>query len=182
VAEIVPAYIRYFACTDSSAVGALALAFCKSMLKIAPVRLAVMSGVLMDDWLSYAHLTSTPMVGSFVNVVACDPARWTWLLRVPMPEKDAWQSAVSDVNVNGMGVVEFASERQSLYTAHVRNVLYAVAPPRSRHELKVALQFESIVVPNEEHRKWWEQHGERITRVIGYPILDSAVREEICGT
>lgn len=181
MSDQLPAYIRYFACTDSSGVGALALALCKSMLKIAPVRVVTMSGALIDDWMAYAHLTATPMVGSYVNVVACDPSRWSWLVRVPMPEKDAWQSAMADTEVNGMGKIEYASERQSLYTAGVRNVLYAVAPPRSVVELKAAMKFENIIVPNEEHRLWWETHGQRQTHIVGYPMLDAVVRAEICG-
>lgn len=185
MSDSVPAYIRYFTCTDGSALGALALELCKSMLKIAPVRVVAMSGALIDDWMSYAHLTATEMTGTFVNVVACDPSRWTWLMRVPMPEKDAWQSATRDTEVNGMGVVEYASERRSLYTdlggLCLRNVLYAVAPPRSVVELKAGLKYERIVVPNEEHRRWWETHGQRTTRIVGYPMLDATVREEICG-
>lgn len=179
---MLPAYIRYFACTDGSAIGALALELAKSMEKIAPVRVVAMSGALIDRWMDYARLTMTPMVGSYVNVVACDPSRWTWKLEVPMPAHDAWQSAMSESAIQGMGEVEVASARKSLYTAGVRNVIYAVAPPRSMVELKASEAFEEIVVPNEEHRKWWLEHGKRETKVIGYPMLDKAVREAILGT
>lgn len=180
---MLPAFIRYFACTDGSAIGALALELAKSMEKIAPVRVVAMSGVLVDAWLDHAHLTMTPMVGSYVNVVACDPSRWTWELRVPMPTNDAWQSAIADTKVQGMGKVEIASERRNLYTADVRNILFAVAPPRSQHELKAALLFESILVPNHAHQTWWKDNaGGRETTVIGYPMNHTAVRNEILGT
>lgn len=177
-----PAYIRYFATTDNSTVGALALELCKSMLKIAPVRLATMTTVLVDEWLKYAKLTVTPMVGSYVNVVATDPSKWTWLAKVPMPERDAWADGPVNGNGNAMGDVEYATERQSLYTAGVRNVLYAVVPPRTQPELKVAHKFDVILVPNEENRKWWLTYGEgRETTILGYPMLDSIVRDAICG-
>jgi hypothetical protein len=178
----VPAYIRYFTCTDGSGIGALALELAKSMLNIAPVRAISMTGVLVDEWMKYANLTLTPMVGSYVNVVACDPSRWTWVTKVPMPEKDAWQSAVADVEVQGMGEIEYATERKSLYTANVRNVLYAIAPPRSMVELKAVSKFEAVIVPNKTHHTWWLEHAQRETRIIGYPMLDSAVREVILGT
>lgn len=178
---MIPAYIRYFACTDGSGIGALALALARSMEKVAPVRLVSMTGVLIDDWLTMARMTTTPMIGAYVNVVACDPSRWSYELRVPMPSHDAWVSATRDTEVVGAGKVEVASARHSLYTAGVRNVLFAVAPPRDRRQLEDARAFESVIVPNEEHRKWWVTHAGRDVRVIGYPIPDFAVREELVG-
>lgn len=182
-----PAYIRYFATTDNSAIGALALELCKSMLKVAPVRLVTMTSVLVDEWLNFARLTTTPMVGSFVNVVACDPSRWTWTQRVPMPDKDTWQVGIQNpgemLPTPPQPVkVEYATSRASLYTADVRNVLYAVAPPRSKVELEAGLLFETILVPNHEHKLWWQTHGQRETFVLGYPMLDGLVRAAITGT
>lgn len=177
---MVPAYIRYFATTDGSAIGALALELAKSMQKIAPVRVVSMSGVLVDEWMKHAHMTATPMVGSYVNVVACDPSRWVMDLKIPMPERDTWQSATSGVKA-GAGKVEFARERRSLYTAGVRNVLYAVAAPRSRSELDAALAFECVIAPNETHRRWWAENSKRDVEVIGYPMADALVRKAICG-
>lgn len=178
---MVPAYIRCFATTDGSAMGVLALELCKAMERIAPVRAVSMSGVLVGRWLSRADLTMTAMVGSFANVVACDPGRWTWTQRIPMPQHNAWQSAMTDSQVKGLGKVEVAEARKSLYTANVRNVLYALAVPRAQPELEAALLFESIIVPNEQHLAWWKKHTSRTPVLLPFPFDASALRAEIVG-
>lgn len=179
---MVPKYIRYFACTDSSAIGALALELCKYMQQIAPVRTISMSGVFVDEWFHQMHTTTTPIEegAPFINVVACDPSRWTWMQSVPMPERDGFAGALAGVPVD-TGKVEVASERMSLYTDGVRNVLYAVAPPRSMDELAAARRFEAICVPNETHRVWWKEHGDLDVEILGYPMLDVTVRRLVVG-
>lgn len=161
---MVPAFIRYFATTDGSSIGKLALELAKSMQKVAPVRVATMNAdIVFDAWLPFL---TTPMVGSYVNVVACDPSKWVLHLNIAAP-------------VRGGEDEKIAGDR-SLYTAGVRNVLYAIAAPRGQAEIEAALQYESILVPNEEHRIWWKRRDRDVT-IVGGPFMDSVVRQAICG-
>lgn len=109
-------YIRYLAATDPSPFGLVALEYLKGLLRIGRVRLASMTGGLHEaPWISYAQLLVTPMEGDYVNVVCCDPSRWTWVQKVAMPER----------TVGGNLVLpgEVASGWQELYTEGAHNVL-----------------------------------------------------------
>src|SRR6185369_14286380 len=83
-----PGYIRLFAATDESSLGLTALEYTRSLMRIAPVRLITTTGQLLGRWAALQSLLNSPMAGSWVNVVACDPARWTWVQTIPMPNRD----------------------------------------------------------------------------------------------
>lgn len=145
-------YIRYLAATDASPIGVLALEYLKGLLRIGQVRVGSLSGGLQGPWESYFPLLATAMDGDYVNVVCCDPSRWTWVQEVPMPTRLP----------NGDLVVsaEVATGRQELYTVGVHNVLltnesYHPANPRTRYAAAAALRYEEIVVSSERILHGW---------------------------
>ncbi len=135
--------IRYLAATDPSPIGTLALAYLKGLLRIAPVRLGSMTGGLVGQWEAFGQLLVTPMDGELVNVVCCDPGRWTWVQNVPMPKRLRSGETVMSAEV--------ASGQQELYTDGLRNVLLTNerAPSRlTNDQLITALRYEQVVVPD----------------------------------
>jgi len=139
-------YIRFLADTDDSPYGALALAYLPALLRIAPVRIGTLTGGLsgpwhpghQDDASPFSPLLATPMQGTYVNVVCCQPSRWTWVQRVPMPKRLASGELVLSDDV--------ATGRQELYTAGVHNVLITAEAKRPTSEqLGAALAYEQIV-------------------------------------
>jgi hypothetical protein len=146
-------YVRYFAATDSTPIGHVALDYLKSLLRVAPVRVASLSGGMTGPWEHYAALMVTQMNGPFVNVVCCDPSRWTWVQSVPMPRR----------LVDGtLDLSESASGRQELYTQGVRNVLITGADPAGlADELRsAALRYEQIIATSTAaHQSWIAARG-----------------------
>ena len=173
-----PSWIRMFAQTDGSGIGMAALEYTKSLLRIAPVRELSVNGGLSGPWSGYGRLLTTPMDGPFVSGVCCDSARWTWLQAVPMPSQDLSPSALAasatgadlELPAPSTDPEETAKGRCELYTAGVRNILFAVGGPRGKDQATTALRYEGIVVPNEHHRAWWAEHKQRVTAIIGTPV------------
>lgn len=159
-------FIRYFADTTGSALSEAALEYMRAFLRLAPVRLVSVTGALGGvRWPGYAKLLTTPMVGSFANAVCCDPSRWTWIERVPMGESAVDHTAIgAGKDLEIPHAPEVAKGRVELYTAGVRNILFAVAPPRSKPELETALKYQAIVVPSEQAVSAWDVHGEALDR------------------
>ncbi len=161
------AQIRYFATTDDSHTGHVALEYLKGLLRIGPVRVLSLSGGLGDRWQAYASLLGTPLVlRDIVSAVCCLPSQWTWDQRVAM------------ANVRNGQVVstDYASERIELYTVGMRNVmLAAAAPPVDPQELQdtltTALRYQAFVVPTVELGARW-QRLDCHPRVIPVPVLD----------
>lgn len=134
-------YLRYFATTDDSTTGKLALEYLKAMLRLGPVRVIPRpgGGALTGCWAPYAQLLSTPISYPFVNVVCCPSEHWTWTQSI-RTEKDTIEG------------------RLELYTAGMRNVLLADwdNPPDILTPAAVtALRYESIVVPSTRLQVHW---------------------------
>jgi len=169
-------FIRYLAATDLSPIGLIALEYLRGLLRIGPVRLASMTGGLQDAaWQPYAQLLATPMDGDFVNVVCCDPSRWTWLQKVQMPKR----------TLDGKLVLpgEVASGWQELYTEGVHNVL--IAGEKYPHKLSLeqattARRCQALVVPEYAMQVSWNSpqvaRRRRLedTTVIPVPVTDIA--------
>jgi hypothetical protein len=172
-------FIRLFADTTGSALSYYALEYMRSMMRTAPVRLASVTGVLAGRWQAYGQLLATPMLGHFVNVVCCDPSRWTWIEKVPAGERAVDHREIGDDKEIAIpATAETISGRVELYTAGHRNLLFAVAPPRSSSHLTTALKYEAIVVPTEEHASGWRKHG-LLPTVLGAPPKGDPSRDTL---
>lgn len=167
-------YLRYMAATDDSTFGRIALEYLRSLLRIAPVRVAAISpGGMSGCWSGYAPLLGTPMDGDFVNIVCCQPARWSWMMSVAM---QATQTGAARA---------VATERIEFHTAGVRNVLLAGHAPADQlsDDLRAAaLRYEQIVTMDEETAESWRQAGAGAVAVIPVPVVDhDAVRVAVLG-
>jgi hypothetical protein len=168
-------FIRYLAATDDYPTGALALEYLKGLLRIAPVRVGSMTGGLFGKWEAYSQLLTTPMAGDFVNVVCCDPSRWTWEQKVPMPKR----LTSGELVLSG----EVATGWQELYTEGVHNAL--LTDERFEHKLTAhqkatALRYEQIVVPDDLAYSLWAsaRHcaGRSDPNMIPVPVHGAALR------
>lgn len=166
-------FIRFFADTTGSQLSIYALEYMRSFMRVAPVRLASVTGILAGRWQAYAALLTTPMVGPFINAVCCDPSRWTWMEKVPAGTRPVdVRELGDDREVTIPAVAETITGRVELYTAKVHNVLFAVAPPRSSGELATAIQYEAIVVPTDDHASAWRKHARTEPTILTVPITD----------
>lgn len=161
--------IRYFAQTDDSPNGAVALEYLKSLLRIGQVRL-ISRGALDGRWKPYAPLFTTPMADGFVNAVCCPVSMWSWIHRVPAPR-------VQD----GQIVADTVVGRCELYTQGVRNVLLAFARPDPIcHEaaLATALRYQAIVTPDSDGVEAWARMDGRAVH-IPVPVTDHALLQSV---
>jgi hypothetical protein len=165
--------IRYFATTDDSDTGRVALAYLKSLLRLGPVRLVSVSGSLGVRWEAFTPLMGTMLAYPYVSVVCCVPGRWTWLHRVAMPCLDKHGQVIA---------MDHAAERLELYTAGMRNVLLAACPPPSdpqvlQDTLATALRYQAFVVPTQEVADQWaglDCHP-RVISVMDHVALRDAI-------
>lgn len=171
-------FIRYLAATDDYPTGALALEYLKGLLRIAQVRVGSMTGGLFGKWEAYAQLLTTPMAGDFVNVVCCDPSRWTWEQKVPMPKRLTNERYV----LSG----EVATGWQELYTEGVHNVLLTnerYEHKLTAHQKATALGYEQIVVPDDQAHSLWasarHRAGRAAPRLIPVPVRDQRVLRDV---
>lgn len=148
-------YIRFFADTTNSPLGVTALEYARSLMRVAPLRVVSVTGLFSGPWTAYEKLMATPMVGGLINAVCCDPARWTWIQKVPMPEADISSEDMKALAATGAAPAalskkpaEVLSERVGFYTIGVRNILFAAAVPRAQAEIVEAAKYECIVTPN----------------------------------
>ncbi len=170
-----------FAQCDSSLLGMAALEYCKGLLRIASVRVLPLNGGLSGVWAGYSRLLVTPMTGPYVNCVACDPARWTWLQAVPASSRDI--ALTADGGIDLPDANEIVKGRCELYTSGVRNILFAAAGPRGRDQITSALKYEQIVVPDVYSTTWWLRAAHRPTWAIETPIDDqghASLRQVVC--
>lgn len=172
-------FIRFFADTTGSHLSLYALEYMRSFMRIAPVRLVSVTGQPAGRWGAYGMLMVTPMAGPCINAVCCDPSRWTWVERVPASERPVNVGELlgpentdsPDHKELGVpAVAETITGRVELYTQGLRNILFAVAPPRSKLELASAMKYEAIVVPTEMNASGWRTNG-REPIVLGVPTL-----------
>jgi len=170
-------FIRFFAATDRSPTAELAWAFMRRMMRIKPVRLVSFPGALAGRWIGYEALLVTPQMGTFVNVVCCDPSRWTWINRAvahktPLTgdQLAAGEEAASEV----------VTERAELWTQGVRNVLIARDVPQSRAEIATAGKYNAIIVPDLQTGSKFADLGLK-TWVCVHPYPEDTVRNLVLG-
>lgn len=166
-------FIRWFADTTGSQLSYYALEYMRSAMRVAPVRLASVTGILAGRWQAYGELLLTPMAGQLYNAVCCDPSRWTWIEKVPAATRAVDHTAIKDgVDLAVPGTAETISGRVELYTkSAARNVLFAVSPPRSSTELATAVKYDVIIVPTEAHASGWRKNGVETT-IMPAPVSD----------
>jgi hypothetical protein len=132
-------YLRYMAATDDSPASSVAWQFLGPLLQVAArARIAlrlvsVSGGEICGRWRSALDLLASDMQGAMVNVVCCDPSRWTWVQRCAMPNPD--------------GTSSHALERMGLYTAGAHNVLIAHTAQVTPEQRQAALAYEVLVAP-----------------------------------
>lgn len=139
-----PRWIRYFACTDDSPLGRIALIYLKALCRIAPVGLVPLEVPLGPRWEPYFAGLRAPKVGTYVNVVCAPRSRWAWPQTVVVPPVDGKPGETH------RGIIE-------LHTVGVRNVLIApVAPPtdHEREAAKTALKYDAVIVPPNMLEAW----------------------------
>jgi hypothetical protein len=164
-------FIRYLATTDSSPIGMLALGYLSGLLRIAPVRIGSMTGGLSGRWEHYAQLLATPMTEDYVNVVCCQPERWTWEQRVTMPTRRP-DGTVDPVD---------ASRRVELYTEGRHNVLLTMdCPVTDEPRFRTAMRYQEIVVADERNNALWLpwRAGKGLHR-IPLPVTDHEVLRSV---
>ncbi len=160
--------IRYFAETDDSNYGRLALEYLKALLRLAPVRaLSVsMPGAMSRSWDAYYGLFMTSMGAPYVNVVCCHPRRWVWANRIQAPLRGG-----------GFEPIDSTTE---LYTVGVRNVLLTSGPPSGappRHlpsalsQVAAARRYEAVVVPTATACASWIELGVSPS-IVAVPVVD----------
>lgn len=160
-------YVRLFADTTGSAASEIALEYARSLMRLAPLRLVSVTGPLAGRWVSYGELMATPMLGAYVNCVACDPSRWVWTQRVPMFDRPLDMHGLKHGGeLTVPAASEVASGKVELYTKGVRNVLFAIAQPRSENEFATACRYERIVVPASQQQAWWHKSSSRVDTVL----------------
>lgn len=195
-----PSYIRLFAATTPGNIAAaMALEWCKSMLRVLPVRVIPCDGA--GVWKGYDSLLTTPTDGTFVNVVACGPESWSRTHRyevapkadpvLGMPASSSWDidpsCRPSDVRQVPKKAAEVVIERFDYWTKDVRNVLFAAAPPRDQWQLAAAKKFDQVVVPTNHSLYYWRRSGfaDTVTRTVPVPVIvesdHALVRAAILG-
>lgn len=138
-------WIRYFACTDDSPVGRVALMYLKALCRISRVRLCPLEVPIGARWEPYARLALTPMSGPYINVVCAARSQWTWTQVVTMPKTEHSPAGT-------------AIDTIELHTAGVRNVLIAPAEPPEgdlweAHRAS-ALKYDAVIVPPAQRARW----------------------------
>jgi hypothetical protein len=165
-------FIRYFATIDDSPTGIAALAYLRSLLRIAPVRLIDPRGPMWGAatpraWDPFVSCLTTPMDGRFINVVCTDPSQWAWTRVIDAPKKNEPGAEIEKIT----GTFE-------LYTASaIRNVLIMpdlMTLPSNGHWLETADKYERLVTGT-----GMEMSGPRLWHVP-YPVtLHAKLREAV---
>lgn len=158
ITAIVPGYIRLYAATDDTPAGRVALEYTKALVRIAPVRVLGVGEMptFLGPWRGLEHLMLTPTHGTYVNVVATLPERWTWKMSIRAPRAD--------------GSTEIISDQVELWTASVRNVLLAMHTPMGKHQIATAAKYDAIVVPRRDLATWVAERLARSCHVIETPV------------
>lgn len=163
-------FIRYFADTTGSDASIVALEYMRALMRIAPVRLITVTGPLAGRWMGYGQLLTTPMLGGFVNCVACDPSRWTWQQRVEASSRPVLPGDLAaGKELTAPASTETIVGNVGLYTSGVRNVLFVIARPRSKREIDASRQYEAIVLPSIAADDIWR--GWFVPHVIPVPVV-----------
>lgn len=166
-------FIRFFADTTGSQLSYYALEYMRSFMRVAPVRLVSVTGILAGRWQAYGQLLATPMAGQLVSAVCCDPSRWTWIQKVDAAARPVNHLEIAaDSEITIPEPTETISGRIELYTANVHNVLFAITPPRSTAHLSTGIKYEAIVVPDEKQASAWRKHARTEPTILTAPVAD----------
>lgn len=147
-----PGYIRYYAATNEGSTALAALAYLRSVVRIAPVRLVTFSGSLDGPWDAMSNLLTTPMINPMIaNIVCTEPEYWAHRLSVPMPKQDAFADGLEMTrSIRKAAKIERETRVIELHTANTRNVLIATSIPKSKDHCVAAAKYEAIIVPTPE--------------------------------
>jgi len=180
---VLPAYIRYFADTSDTPLGRAALGYCKSLLRIAPVKVIGTPGgfaAMQGEWRQFDELLLTPMAGDYyVNVVCAHPQRWAYTQAI-QPPTHAWSDETGDYApvTDGKPV----SGMVELYTMGVRNVLLVGKMPITKGELLTGAKYEAIVVKSISEIDIWKRHCAACGELVfARPGDHDAVRAAVIG-
>ena len=155
---MLPDFLRFFADTSDSAIGHAAFSWCKSLCRVAPVRVVSLSGGFAGTWQSFQELMLTPMVGNYVNCVCAHPRHWAYTQSVPAPDR-AFGGLEHHV-VDGKKADEVLTGNVEIYTTGVRNVLmYMAAMSISQPQFATAMKYEAIVCASVDDAMWWGEKG-----------------------
>ncbi len=163
-------YLRYFCEVSDSPAGTVALAYLRSLVRIAPVRVIdprghQLVGALPGGWNRFTSCLMTPMAGTFINIVCTAPDRWTWLQKVSAPKKN--ERGSETVTITG---------RCELYTSGARNVLISDAAfeSLSEEERATAAKYDALITPLGDLALWLPA-----TTVIPIPVKDHAAMSAV---
>jgi hypothetical protein len=172
--------IRYYAATNDTPTGRVALEYYKSLVRIAPVRVLSTTGVLSGAWAGFSAALVTPMAYPMVNVVCSVPSRWTWTQRV----EATMQPVVAGPHITAVTVpakTERIEGRLELYTRGIRNVLLAADEPGDMEQLETAIKYEMIVVPSVALLESW-QRARRAALYVPIPVTaHDVLRSAVLG-
>lgn len=160
MAQRVRVFIRYFATTDDSPTGRMALEYLKSMLRIAPVRVVSLTGLPLGDWTYYGQAlhTPTPVGPRCISVVCSHPARWAFTRRVTIPATE--RSPAEDLE----HTVDF-------YTPGLHNVLVVPEVP-GETQAATAAKYQARIVPTEALVRELPSYLLPRTTLIAVPVTD----------
>jgi hypothetical protein len=188
---VTPSYLRLFAVTDTSPAGSLALEYTKSLLRIAPVRAIPVHGA--GIWAGYESLLTTPLEGSFINVVAALPGHWHRTLSMEVPAKadpvvadrlsSSWEIDHGHVTEVERAKPEVLTKVIELHTPYdkgepVRNILFPAGLPSNSDQLASAKKYDAVVVSNEVIASTWRRHG-IVPSVIPLPVADLVTHDRL---
>jgi hypothetical protein len=180
---VLPAYIRYFAETSDTPLGRAALGFCKSLLRVAAVKLVSIPGglsALQGEWQQFDELLLTPTEGSYVNVVCTHPSRWACKATI-RPPTHVWNEAAGEYLPQQFG--EPISGTIELYTVGVRNVLLVGKMPITKGDLITGAKYEAIVCQNVADMAVWKKHAPTCgALLVSSPGIDHlSIRAAVLG-
>lgn len=170
-------FLRYFATTDDSYIGVAALAYLRSLIRIAPVRLISpmgLEGGLRGAWSAFDGLLYTPMTGPYINVVCTAPARWRWRQNIAAPKRQI----VRPGDVLAADELEHISDMVELYTVGVRNVLIVAAPPVGHGQIAAAQKYEAVVIADP---MWMDREWSPLARTlcIPHPVVHAEMHQAL---
>jgi hypothetical protein len=141
-------YIRLWAPTDLSGASETALSYARALLRLAPVRLISLTGMLdTRDWRTMTSLLMTPMAGDMINVVCSSPAYWIKHITVAMPERDTMRESLTVGEEVPTKVEREVMEREIWTSLAARNVLIATSLPNTKRQAEAANRYEALIVP-----------------------------------
>lgn len=170
-------HILLFAETDDGTVGKIGLAYARSLIRLAPVRLVTMSTGLSGAWTVFRRLLETPMNTPVLAAVVCtDPSLWVRRLRIPMPKHDPHEVHVAMAGPSvAQEKLEHAERLMELRVANTRNVL-VLTPSKglSADQLAALGKYDAVVRPIPELDPLVLRQARGVTYIVPVPVTDHA--------